>query len=179
MSNVALQQPAVHTVGPSSSTFHELDSFFSQFKPHAHLMDCDRAYASAVHAKQLHQMAFIDSQASNFVVPSTDYLTNITSHSPSLMVDTANGSVKPEAIGDTTLQMYSDDGEWHSFQIRGVWVLPGCDRILYSQAAMSRLGITHRLDEGYIILPNGARKTVTFAHLYHRSFISCARRSHC
>lgn len=46
------------------------------------------------------------------------------------------------------------------FDVNDVWVLPACDRVLYSQQVMKALGITHRLDEGYILLPGGGRKTI-------------------
>lgn len=144
-----------------TSDFHELDEFFDSIKPHAHFVEYEKAYACAVHAKHLHHIAFIDSQATNFVVPSSDYLMKITDSSPKAMVDTANGSVRPTCIGDTTIQMFDDQGTWHSFDIRGVWVLPGCDRILYSQAAMSKLGVIHRLDEGYVLLPTGSKKSIS------------------
>lgn len=49
---------------------------------------------------------------------------------------------------------------WHSFEVEGVWVLPTCNRILYSQPVMNRKGIVHHLDEGYVTMPNGARKSI-------------------
>ena len=42
-----------------------------------------------------------------------------------------------------------------------VWVLPSCSRVLYSQAGVHAFGVTHRLDAGYLLLPDGTRKTIS------------------
>lgn len=106
-------------------------------------------------------IAYIDSQATNFVVPTIDYLDSITDHHPSIGVDTANGQVQPEAIGDMSFNISDDKGNWHCFTVRDVWVLPTCDRVLYSQRRMHEMGVQHHLDNGYIVLPNGARRSVS------------------
>lgn len=118
------------------------------------------AYAASVHLKNLHSLAFIDSQASSFVVPTAEYLSSITDSNPSHEVSTANGATRPECIGDMTLQMQSDNGRWYSFNVKGVWVLPNCNRMLYSQSMKNKLGVTHHLDDGFIILPDGERKSI-------------------
>lgn len=162
-----VQQPplSVHAATSSGTiTYRDLDEYFNSLpssSSHAFMVsDVNEAYAHAVGVRQLHGLAFIDSQASNFVVPSVEYLTEVTSNAPQNTVDTANGSVKPTAVGVIELQLFDDSGDWHTFRVHDVWVLPGCNRVLYSQAVMSKLGVVHRLDEGYVIMPGGSRKSI-------------------
>lgn len=174
-----LQQPAMATssqqvqhppaitahsaAGAGSITYRDLDDYFdslpSSFRAYV-ATGTDEAYALAVNAHQVHGLAFVDSQASNFVVPSVEYLSEITDDCPNNVVDTANGPAKPAAVGTLELKLFDDSGGWHTFRIHDVCVLSGCNRVLYSQAVMSRLGVIHRLDEGYVLLPGGARKSI-------------------
>lgn len=106
-------------------------------------------------------IAYIDSQATNFVVPSVDYLSSVTDYHPSVGIDTANGRVRPEASGVIDFNVSDDQGQWHHFTISDVWALPTCDRVLYSQRRMHDLGVQHHLDEGFITMPNGARRSIS------------------
>lgn len=106
-------------------------------------------------------IAYIDSQATNFVVPSTDYLSTITDERPSIGIDTANGQVQPQAVGTMDFNVIDDQGHWHNFSVQDVWVLPTCDRVLYSQRQMREIGVQHLLDDGYIVMPNGSRRSVS------------------
>ena len=115
-------------------------------------------YAATV---AINTIAFIDSQATNFVVPDLAYLTRLTPVTPLPTVDTANGPTVPAAIGDAHLSILDDAGYSHTFQLTNVWVIPSCSRVLYSQPHMHSLGIIHRLDEGYLLLPNGSRKSIS------------------
>lgn len=64
-------------------------------------------------------------------------------------------------VGDMNISLFDDECHWHTYLIQDVWPMPGCDRVLYSQESMARLGFIHRLDvEGYIILPGGKRKSI-------------------
>lgn len=105
-------------------------------------------------------LAFIDSQASNFVVPAVEFLFRVTDYQPQAYIDTANGRTRPSHIGVARFVLVDDAGSSHIFDVQDVWVLPSCERILYSQSSMRALGVTHRLDEGYILLQGGERKTV-------------------
>lgn len=141
---------SVHAATSSGAiTYRDLDDYFDSLSfPSSRafvVVDASEAYAHAVGVQQLHGVAFIDSQASNFVVPSVEYLTEVTSDMPLNTVDTANGPVKPTAVGTIELRLFDDAGDWHTFRVHDVWVLPGCNRVLYSQAVMSRLGVTHRV----------------------------------
>lgn len=158
------QQANANAFAANAAPYTELDEFFNNL-PRAHVVhDAGRAYASTTHAQRLHRIAFIDSQASSFVVPSSDYLSHVTDANPKGAVHTANGPVNPKQIGSMEISLFSDDGRWHSYKIDGVWVLPECDRVLYSQTEMTRrFGIIHRLDEGYLLLPDGSRKTISKA----------------
>lgn len=109
----------------------------------------------------LHSVVYIDSQASHFVVPDAAYLSKVTDWSPTVKVETANGYASPGAIGELILSIFDDNGSWHTYTVPNVWVLASCKRILYSQPAMNRLGITHRLDEGYILFADGSKKTIS------------------
>lgn len=111
--------------------------------------------------RSLHTIAYIDSQATTFVVPDEGYLTSITDYSPSVTVDTAGGPTQPDAIGEMVISLFDDDGKWHTFTITNVWVLRSCNRVLYSQGVMKGLGVIHRLDEGYIQFGDGSRKSVS------------------
>lgn len=106
-------------------------------------------------------IAYIDSQATNFVVPSVSYLSRVDADSPDINVETANGIIKPDAIGDAVISMFDDNGHWHTFIVKNVWAMSTCSKILYSQLAMREHGITHRLDEGYILFDDGSRKSVS------------------
>lgn len=108
----------------------------------------------------LHSLMYIDSQASHFVVPDVAYLTKVTTRLPAVTVETANGSTRPSAIGEMIVTLFDDNGCWHSFTVTNVWVLPSCKRLLYSQSVMNQLGLTHRLDEGYVLFEDGSRKTI-------------------
>lgn len=177
---LSLMPPSVHAA-TSASLAVELDEFFNSITPRAYFADVAAAYSAAVHVKNLHHMVFIDSQASQFVVPSSEYLSKVTDFAPQEIVDTANGPIRPECVGEMLFQIADDDGVWHKFHVRDVWVLPGCSRILYSQAVMNRHGVTHRLDEGYILMPGGQHKTVmTPSYAIEVTFITdraCAARS--
>lgn len=129
----------------------------------------------------VHSIAYIDSQATAFVVPDEGYLTKVTETNPRVTVDTANGSTRPDAIGETVISMFDDDGKWHSFHIDSVWVIKSCSRILYSQGVMKELGVVHRLDEGYLEFEDGSRKKIsnksysvelTFGHLENTAFVT-------
>lgn len=117
--------------------------------------------ASHSECDSVHLMAYIDSQASYFAVPDTSYLSKVTQWSPKVPIETANGVIMPDAIGELIISLCDDDGYWHTFTITEAWVLKSCKKLLYSQGAMNQLGIVHRLDEGYMVLPNGARKTIS------------------
>lgn len=106
-------------------------------------------------------MAYIDSQASYFAVPDVSYLSKVTQWSPRVPIETANGVIMPDAIGELVISLCDDEGYWHTFTIPEAWVLKSCKKLLYSQAAMNQMGVIHRLDEGYLMLPSGARKTVS------------------
>jgi len=101
-------------------------------------------------------IACVDSQASNFVVPSKEYLLHVTDHSPKLPVDTANGPVLPEAVGIAGVHLLDTQGKWHYFEVADVLVMPTCDRVLYSQPTMAGAhGVEHQLDRGHLLLPGG------------------------
>ena len=109
-------------------------------------------------------IASVDSQASNFVVPSADYLIKVTHAKPGRewAVDTANGSVIPDAVGIAGVHLLDKQGGWHFFEVSGVLVLPSCDRVLYSQPTMAEQhGIIHNLDFGHVRLPSGHEVPVT------------------
>lgn len=150
------------TASSSRPDLDEIDDFIAQFRPSAHMV-----YSSSAHLSPSAQLqsqgtiVYIDSQATNFVVPSNEYLEKITDPSPSTVVDTANGKVKPSAIGVLRFSIFDDSGSWHNFAINDVWVIESCDRVLYSQRQMSELGVVHRLDEGVLILPDGGMKSVS------------------
>lgn len=94
-------------------------------------------------------------------MPDEGYLTKITDHHPNMTVDTASGPTRPDAVGETVVSMFDDSGKWHSFMIRNVWVIPTCNRILYSQSVMKDHGVIHRLDEGYLGFSDGATKRIS------------------
>lgn len=102
----------------SRTDLDEIDEFLSQFRPSAHMV-----YAAKSHLPPSAQLqsqgiiVYIDSQATNFVVPSAEYLQKITDSSPSTMVDTANGSVRPSAIGILRFSIFDDSGSWHNFTV--------------------------------------------------------------
>ena len=109
----------------------------------------------------LSTVACVDSQASNFVVPSTDYLLHVTDATPSVPVGTANGDVIPKAVGVAGVHLLDTAGQWHYFEIRDVLVMPTCDRVLYSWPTMAKAGVKHYLDERYIEMPSGEHIPVT------------------
>lgn len=132
---------SAHMVSGDDANELEVNNFLNSLRPHAFVVDDAAAFAAAVHLKGLHSVAFIDSQASSFVVPSAEYLSRVTNSAPTTSIDTANGSVRPECVGDMVIKLQSDDGDWHTFEVNGVWVLPSCNRMLYSQSVMHRMGI--------------------------------------
>lgn len=144
----------------------EIDEFLASFNARSfmtrqHTEDSHHSVHSTIHS--LHTVAYIDSQATAFVVPDEGYLDKVTDPNPTMTADTAGGPTRPDAIGDATVStsMFDDGGRWHSFAIHNVWVLKSCNRVLYSQGVMKGLGITHRLDEGFIEFDDGSRKRVS------------------
>lgn len=59
------------------------------------------------------------------------------------------------------ISLFDDEGGWHTFTISNIWVIEACNRILYSQCVMKDLGVTHRLDDGYVEFSDGRRKRVS------------------
>lgn len=154
---------AYHLHGRSVPTAQEIDDFLKS-SSHGVFMVRAAAQSSTAQAQPgdcVHCMAFIDSQASYFAVPDASYLSKVTEWSPRIPVETANGVINPEAVGELILSLMDDNKQWHTFVISEAWVLQSCKKLLYSQTTMHKLGVTHRLDDGYIILPNGARKTIS------------------
>ena len=115
------------------------------------------AHVAMRSGSNIETIACVDSQASTFVVPSTEYLLRITDARPSVPISTANGDTYPEAVGVAGIHLIDDEGNRHYFEIDGVVVLPQCDRVLYSWPEMVRCGVKHFLDDGYILMPNGGR----------------------
>lgn len=109
----------------------------------------------------LNVIAYIDSQATNFVVPDTAYLSRIDSTNPDINVETANGVIRPDAVGEAVISLFDDEGKWHTFTVSNVWAMHTCGRVLYSQSAMRGHGVTHRLDDGYIMFNDGSRKSIS------------------
>lgn len=149
----------------SVPTSREIDEFlrssgFGAFMMHA-ANDGSTSTVEVLSQNSVHLLAYIDSQASYFAVPDVSYLSKVTDWSPNLPIETANGIVTPDAIGELTISLCDDDGLWHTFTIAQAWVLKSCKKLLYSQAAMNQLGVLHRLDEGYLLLPNGAKKSIS------------------
>ena len=115
-------------------------------------------------------IAFVDTQASTFVVPSTDYLLRVTDASPSASVSTANGDTSPEAIGVAGVHLIGKSGKVHYFEVSDVTVLPQCDRILYSWPTMARAGVKHPVESGYLLMPNGDQVPVGLGLTVELSF---------
>ena len=84
-------------------------------------------------------IAYIDSQASNWVVPDRSYLLRITNGKPTAPIDTAGGSITPDAIGVAGIHMTDTTGRWHYFEVPDVLVMSTCSHILYSQPQMHRM----------------------------------------
>lgn len=89
------------------------------------------------------------------------YLSRIEDNNPDVNVETANGVIKPDAVGEAIVSMFDDHGHWHTFLVKNVWAMSTCSKVLYSQLAMREHGIIHRLDEGYILFGDGSRKSVS------------------
>ena len=100
-------------------------------------------------------VGFVDSQASNWVVPHIDYLLRVTNSAPTEPVNTAGGPVVPLAVGVIGVHVLDRDGIWHYFEVPNVLVMPSCAQVLYSQPQMAQLGFKHNLDDGYIATPRG------------------------
>tara|TARA_B100000674_G_scaffold231164_1_gene190210 strand:+ start:563 stop:6883 length:6321 start_codon:yes stop_codon:yes gene_type:complete len=115
------------------------------------------AHVAMRSGSNIETIACVDSQASTFVVPSTEYLLRITDAKPSVPISTANGETFPEAIGVAGISLIDEDGNRHYFEIDGVVVLPQCDRVLYSWPEMVRCDVKHFLDDGFIMMPNGGK----------------------
>lgn len=113
MEEPALPNPSsAHMVAGDDARDIEITNFLNSLQPRAFVVNDTAAFSAAVHLKNLHSLAFIDSQASSFVVPSAEYLSRITDNSPTTAIDTANGAVRPECIGDMVIKLQSDDGCW-------------------------------------------------------------------
>ena len=100
-------------------------------------------------------IGFVDSQASNWVVPHIDYLLRVTNRTPTVPVNTAGGPIVPIATGVVGLHMVDRDGVWHYLEVPDVLVMPSCTQVLYSQPQMALLGFKHNLDDGFITTPRG------------------------
>ena len=139
----------------------EMDEFMTAINRAGAFIAARREYYRAqVHKPMIRNglistIAFVDSQASTFVVPSVEYLLRVTDASPSASVATANGDTSPVAIGVAGIHLIDKSGRVHYFEVSDVTVLPQCDRVLYSWPTMSRAGVKHNLDLGYIQMPNG------------------------
>lgn len=153
-------------VGSSSShvpDLQEIDEFLASYSARSFMVrQSDEGGVNTNRVvNSLHTVAYIDSQATAFVVPDEGYLTRVTDASPLMTVDTAGGPTRPEAIGEMVISLFDDGGKWHSFTIGNVWVIKSCNRVLYSQSVMKNLGVIHRLDEGFIEFRDGSRKSVS------------------
>lgn len=154
---------AYQTNHRSVPTTQEIDDYIRSAGYGAFMMHTATGYAtdSSLEGEPLHLMAYIDSQASYFAVPDASYLSKVTNWSPRVPIETASGVIMPDAIGELVISLCDDNGSWHTFTIQETWVLKSCNKLLYSQGAMNRLGVMHRLDEGYLILPGGSKKTIS------------------
>ena len=149
------------TTGDRPQTISEIDEFIQSLSTRGGVFCVSNIDSYPMSSIDGSHVAFIDSQASNFVVPSSDFLSEITNSDPSQSIDTAGGAIQPSAVGDLRFVIYDDHEFPHSFHVRDAWVIPSCHRVLYSQPSMHELGVIHRLDEGYIMFPDGNRLTVT------------------
>ena len=100
-------------------------------------------------------IGFVDSQASNWVVPHIDHLLRVTDRTPTVPVNTAGGPIVPLAVGVVGLHLVDRDGIWHYLEVPDVLVMPSCTQVLYSQPQMAQLGFKHNLDDGFIVTPRG------------------------
>ena len=159
--------PAVHPVTSQTlSEPDEMEEFMSAVGRAGHYIAARREYHKAiVHQPRVFNglistIAFVDTQASTFVVPSVDYLIRVTDASPAASVSTANGDTSPLAIGVAGVHLIDKQGKEHYFEVHDVTVLPQCDRVLYSWPTMSQVGVKHPVENGYIVMPNGGQVPV-------------------
>ena len=145
----------------------EMEEFMSAIGRTTAYIAARREYHSAqLHSKPIIRgglistVACVDTQASTFVVPSTDYLLRITDAKPAASISTANGETRPEAIGVAGIHMLGESGQLHYFEVSDVTVLPQCDRVLYSWPTMARANVKHCLEDGYLMMPNGDKVPV-------------------
>lgn len=152
-----------HTVAASSSMVDltEIDPYINNIMNSSYLTHQVEDSASMTPSSSLNVIAYIDSQATNFVVPDVVYLSKVQSTDPDVNVETANGIIKPDAVGEAVVSLFDDDGAWHTFVVKNVWAMRTCSKVLYSQSAMREHGVVHRLDDGYILFDDGSRKSVS------------------
>jgi transposase InsO family protein len=97
--------------------------------------------------------AFVDTMATFCFVPSKDMLYRITDPSPRMEINTANGKVPVSAIG-TALMYLHIGGTWECYEVPNVYVLDGCDVVLYSTRVMHDcFNFKHLVEDGRILVP--------------------------
>lgn len=105
--------------------------------------------------------AFVDTMATFCFVPSKDMLYRITNPSPRMEINTANGKVPVSTIG-TALMYLHIGGTWECYEVPNVYVLDGCDVVLYSTRVMHDcFNFKHLVEDGRILVPGFHRVSRT------------------
>ena len=99
--------------------------------------------------------AMVDTMATYFVIPDRRLLHRVTDSSPRMGVETADGVVNVEAIGDLVVGFpIGPAGAWRYYLVHNVLVLPNCTACLYATRVMkSAFGFHHHIDDDYISIP--------------------------
>ena len=91
--------------------------------------------------------AMVDSMATYWVVPSTDFLWRVSSDNPGFALTTADGLVAASAVGEAIVWLTVGSRK-ECYLVPNVVVMPNCPDVLYSTRTMRDLyGFKHLLDQ--------------------------------
>jgi len=91
--------------------------------------------------------AMVDSMATYWVVPSTDFLWRVASDNPGFALTTADGLVAASAVGEAIVWLTVGSRK-ECYLVPNVVVMPNCPDVLYSTRTMRDLyGFKHLLDQ--------------------------------
>ena len=98
--------------------------------------------------------ALVDSMASLFIVNDRKHLARVTNASPNVTIQTADGDVPVNAIGDVYMYVRLADGAWRCFEVRNVLLVERCPQVLYSTRVMRDVyKFKHDVDDCCIYVP--------------------------
>lgn len=105
----------------------EIDAYINNLMGSSYLTHRAVDDSCATISPTLNVIAYIDSQATNFVVPDMAYPSRIESTmNPDVHVETANGTIKPDAVGELVVSLFDDAGNWHTFVVKNAWAMHTC-----------------------------------------------------